>query len=207
LILFSPGNHNELVNKLADRGHDALIVSGPTVKRKKGSINDSVMHVADIMPTLLEIAQTKYPKKQNGKKLPKLIGKSWSSMLAGKSNIVRTDKEYMAWELFGNRAVRQGDWKLRWQWEPYGKGDWELFNLRNDIAERNDLASKKPKKVRAMLKLWKEYVATNNVIIPSRSTFEGLKKNLPQRFPDDLGYPSIIYQKQFVPPANMMKEK
>ena len=187
--------------------HNALIVSGPTVKRQKGSINDSIMHVADIMPSLLDIAQTKYPETQNGKKLPKLIGKSWIPMLAGETDIVRTDKDYMAWELFGNRAVRQGDWKLRWQWEPYGKGEWELFNLVDDLAERYDLASKKPEKVKVMLKLWDEYVATNNVIIPNRSTFEGLKKNLPQRFPDDAGYPPLIYKKQYVPPADMMQEQ
>ena len=189
--------------------HNALIVSGPTVKRQKGSINDSIMHVADIMPSLLDVAQTKYPETKNGKKLPELIGKSWIPMLAGETDIVRTDKDYMAWELFGNRAVRQGDWKLRWQWDPYGKGQWELFNLSDDLAERKDLASKEPKKVTAMLKLWDEYVATNNVIIPSRSVFEGLKKDLPQRFPDDsgYGYPALIYKKQYVPPADMMQEQ
>ena len=190
--------------------HNALIVSGPTVKREKGSINNTaVMHVADIMPSLLDIAQTKYPETRNGKQLPELIGKSWTSMLAGETDIVRTDKDYMAWELFGNRAVRQGDWKLRWQIDPYGKSDWELFNLGDDLAERNDLASKKPEKVTAMLKLWNEYVATNNVIIPSRTSFEGLKKVLPQRFPDDtnIGYPPLIYKKQYVPPADMMQEQ
>ena len=97
--------------------------------------------------------------------------------------MVRTDRDYMSWEVCGHRAVRQGDWKLRWQIDPYGKSDWELFNLGDDLAERNDLASKKPEKVTAMLKLWNEYVATNNVIIPSRTSFEGLKKVLPQRSP------------------------
>ena len=189
--------------------HNALIVSGPTVKRKKGSINNSIMHVADIMPSLLEIAQTEYPKTQDGKKLPPLFGKSWTSMLAGETDIVRTNKDYMAWELFGNRAVRQGDWKIRWQSEPYGKGEWELFNLNDDLAERHDLASKKPEKVTAMLKLWSEYVAANNVIIPNRTFSEGMRKVLPQRFPDDsdVGYPPLIYKKQYVPPADMMQEQ
>ena len=61
----------------------------------------------------------------------------------------------------------------------------------------------------AMLKLWDEYVATNNVVLPSRTTFEGLKKVLPQRFPDDtnVGYPPLLYKKQYVPPADMMQEQ
>jgi len=192
---------------LAEGGiHNALIVSGPTVKRSKGSINDSVMHVADIMPSLLEIAQTQYPETYKGHELPNLMGKSWVPMLSGETDEVRTDKEYLAWELFGNRAVRQGDWKLRWQWKPYGKGMWELFNLNSDLAERHDLASKRPEKVTAMRKLWDDYVATNNVILPSRSVYEGLEKDMSKRFPVDAGYPPLIYQKQFVPPADMMKE-
>ena len=48
---------------LAEGGiRNALIVSGPVVKRPKGSINHGLMHVADIMPTLLEIAGASYPK-------------------------------------------------------------------------------------------------------------------------------------------------
>jgi arylsulfatase len=37
---------------------NALIVGGPGVKRAKGSINHGLMHVADLMPTVLEIAGT-----------------------------------------------------------------------------------------------------------------------------------------------------
>ena len=42
---------------LAEGGiRNALIVSGPAVKRPKGSINHGLMFVGDIMPTLLEAA-------------------------------------------------------------------------------------------------------------------------------------------------------
>ncbi|MBS1110289.1 MAG: sulfatase, partial [Anaeromyxobacteraceae bacterium] len=53
---------------------NALIVSGPAVKRAKGDINHGVMHVADILPTLLEIAGASYPKAQGGQELPPLLG-------------------------------------------------------------------------------------------------------------------------------------
>ena len=120
---------------------NALIVSGPIVKRPKGSINRGVMHVADIMPTLLEVAGASYPKTVNGQEPPPLIGKSWVRMLAGEEESPRSGQDYLAWEIFGNRAVRQGDWKLRWQYKPYGTEQWELFNLAEDVAERHDLAS------------------------------------------------------------------
>ena len=120
---------------------NALIVSGPAVKRPKGSINPGLMHVADIMPTMLEVAGTTYPKTLAGRELPPLMGKSWGPVLAGQAESPRTAQDYLAWEVFGNRAVRQGNWKIRWQYKPIGKGDWELFDLATDSAERNDLAA------------------------------------------------------------------
>jgi arylsulfatase A-like enzyme len=192
---------------LAEGGiRNALVLSGPAVKRPRGSLNHGLMHVADFMPTLLEIAGTSYPKSMGGKDLPPLIGKSWGSMLAGKSDSIRTEQDYLAWEVFGNRAVRQGDWKIRWQFKPYGKGDWELFNVTADPAERKDLAAAQPGKLKAMLALWDDYARANNVILPDRSTFETLVDVLPMRVPDDPGYPPLIYKRQFVPPKDMVAD-
>jgi len=186
--------------------HNALIVSGPAVKRAKGSLNGGFMHVADIMPTLLEIAGASYPKTREGRELPALMGKSWGPVLAGQAESPRTERDYVGWEVFGNRAVRQGDWKLRWQYKPLGKGDWELFNLATDAAERKDLAAERPDKVKELAALWDDYVKANNVILPSRSTFETLEDQLPPRVPDDPGYPPLLYKKQFVPPPEMVAE-
>jgi arylsulfatase len=183
---------------------NALILSGPAVKRPHGSINHGLMHVADFMPTLLDIAGTSYPKTMAGKNLPPLFGKSWAPMLAGQVDSVRSERDYVAWEIFGNRAVRQGDWKIRWEFKPYGKGDWELFNLAADPSERKDLAAERPEKLKAMLALWDDYARANNVILPSRSTFETLVDVLPMRVPDDTGYPPLIYKRQFVPPKEMV---
>jgi arylsulfatase len=192
---------------LAEGGiHNALIVSGPAVKRPKGSINNGIMHVADLMPTLLEIAGAGYPKTYQGRELPALYGKSWGPVLAGRAESPRTEQDYLAWESFGNRAVRQGEWKLRWQYKPLGKGEWELFNLVADPAERNDLAAEYPDKVKTLIAVWDDYVQKNGVILPSRSLFETLDDVLPKRVPDDPGYPPLIYKKQFVPPKEMMTD-
>ena len=183
---------------------NALIVSGPIVTREAGSINHGFMHVADIMPTLLDVAGIEYPESVDGHTLPSMIGNSWTDVLAGTAESPRDDNDYMGWELFGNRAIRQGDWKLRWQWRPFGTGEWELFNLADDPAERIDLATTMPDKLDQMYGLWQDYVAANNVILPSRSVFESLEDQLPPRFPDDPGYPALTYMKQFVPPADMV---
>lgn len=95
-------------------------MSGPVVKRPQGGINYGLMHVADIMPTLLEIAGAHYPKNYAGRELPTLIGKSWKDVLTDRKKSPRSEQDYIAWEVFGNRALRQGKWKLRWQFKPFG---------------------------------------------------------------------------------------
>jgi arylsulfatase len=186
---------------------NALIVSGPNVKRAKGSINhQGLMHVGDLMPTLLEVAGTSYPKTLNGRELPPLMGKSWGPMLASQTDSPRTAQDYLAWEIFGNRAVRQGQWKIRWEFKPLGKGDWELFDLAADPSERKDLAAQHPDKVKAMVALWDDYAKRNNVVLPSRSMFETLDDQMPPRVPDDPGYPPLTTKRQFVPPKDMVAE-
>lgn len=184
--------------------HNALVVSGPINKLPKGSINHGTMFVTDIMPTLLEVAGANYPETFNGKAQPKLTGKSWLPVLNGQAASPRTDEDYIAMEVFGNRALRQGDWKIRWEIKPIGKSDWELFNLAQDPGERNDLAAQYPDKLKEMLILWDKYVQENNVILPDRTLFETLEDQLPARVPVQDGYPPLNYIRQFIPPADMM---
>jgi arylsulfatase A-like enzyme len=192
---------------LAEGGiRNALIVSGPVVKRPQGGLNHGVLHVADLMPTLLDVAGASYPKTNQGRELPPLMGKSWMPLLAGQTDAVRTDQDYLAWEVFGNRAVRQGEWKLRWQFKPYGKGDWELFNVAKDPAERKNLAAQNPDKVKALIAVWDGYVKANNVILPSRGPFETLEDQLPVRVQVEAGFPPLIYKRQFVPPKELIAD-
>jgi arylsulfatase len=158
------------------------------------------------MPTMLEVAGASYPKALKGQELPPLVGKSWLPVLAGRAESPRTEQDYLAWQLFGNRAVRQGNWKLRWSVKPFGKGDWELFDLAADAAERNDLAAKHPEKLKAMIALWDDYVKRNNVILPSRGPYDTAEKDMPQRVTVVPGFPPLFSQKQFVPPKDMMAE-
>ncbi len=192
---------------LAEGGiRNALIVSGPIVKRPPGSINRGILHVADLMPTLLEVAGATYPQTINHQPAAPLLGKSWIKMLSGQEESPRSAQDYVAWELFGNRALRQGDWKLRWQYKPYGTEQWELFNLAEDLGERHDLAAAQPGKVKALLALWDDYVRSNGVILPSRVLWEGSVKKLPDRYPVQEGFPPLLYKRQFIPPTNLLAD-
>ena len=47
---------------------------------------------------------------------------------------------------------------------PFGKGAWELFDLKSDPGETKDLAKEQPGRLEEMLKGWDEYVLSNGVV-------------------------------------------
>ena len=142
-----------------------LVVSGPGIKHA-GAINHSVLHVMDLMPTFLESAGVEHPAQHAGSKFAPPQGTSMWPLLVGRETATRTDADWLGWELFGNRAIRQGDWKLLYLLKGAGgTGDWELFNLRDDPAELHALSATYPDKRKALLDLWDEYVKRNGVIV------------------------------------------
>jgi len=152
-----------------------LIVSGPGV-RHAGTLNRTVMHVMDLVPTLLESAKVEHPAKRAGGSVAAPQGKSLWPLLSGNASQIRTDSDWLGWELFGNSAIRQGDWKLLYLLKAAGgTGDWQLFNLREDPAEMHDLSEKHPDKRQAMLQLWDEYVEKNHVIVSEAGPFASRK--------------------------------
>jgi arylsulfatase A-like enzyme len=70
------------------------------------------------------------------------------------------------WRLGAQMAIRQGDWKLV-RYDPVadgGKGRPEaakLYNLADDIGEKNDLAAKEPAKVKELQAAWDEWNRDN----------------------------------------------
>ncbi|KAI0016320.1 alkaline-phosphatase-like protein [Xylariomycetidae sp. FL0641] len=82
---------------------------------------------------------------------------------------VHAATEAVGWELFARAALRQGDWKivhLERGAGGAGHGDagWELFNLRADPGETTDLAAAEPRRLRALLARWDEYVVACGVV-------------------------------------------
>jgi len=107
-----------------------LIVSGPGVGR--GRLMREQGHVIDILPTFLDLAGVRYAP---GKRA--LEGHSFVPLLRqGKRPPERT----LFWEHEGNRAVRQGPWKLVAGFQR----DWELYHIDSDRTEQRNLAAQKP---------------------------------------------------------------
>ena len=143
-----------------------------------GTRSDAMLTVRDIMPTLLELAGAEHPGERfRGRDVVAMQGRSMAPILRGENDEIHTANDFFGWELFGKRAIRQGDWKIIY--EPYHEvleprpdgiltNQWQLYNLENDPAEINDLARTHPEKLAELIALWERYERENGVIIPDQ---------------------------------------
>jgi arylsulfatase len=146
---------------LSEGGIRAPLVISGTAVTGGGRISDAVTHIMDVPATILKAANVDHPKTFEGKALQPLLENSRDG--------VRDPSDWIGWELFGNRAIREGDWKLLWLCKPFGIGGWQLYNLKTDPGEITDLASEQPQVRDRLVKHWRTYAETNNVILPDRS--------------------------------------
>ena len=72
------------------------------------------------------------------------------SVLTGEASD-ETAPSTLCWGLYGNRAVRQGKWKMVWGTTAR---KWELYNLKVDRTETTDVIDKHPNQVRRMEQAW-----------------------------------------------------
>ena len=107
------------------------------------------------------------------------------------ARVKRGSEDWLGWELFGNRAIRQGDWKISWHYKPFGTWDWQLSNLDADPGEQYDLSERFPEERARLITLWDEYVEMNGVIIGNRSPYEQARKQLPDAVPEFDSYPPV----------------
>lgn len=130
-----------------------LIAHWPSRLKKKGYIDHTQpAHLIDIMATCMDVGGASYP----AGKTP-LEGKSMLPILEGKR---RAGHPFIAWEHEGNRARRQGEWKL----VSKHPGGWELYNIAQDRTETNDLAASQPDRVRKMSALYDQWAAKCGVL-------------------------------------------
>jgi arylsulfatase len=130
-----------------------------------GTRSQAFGSVMDLLPTFLELAGAEPPRdRYRGRDILPVAGKSLLPVLTGAADAVHAGDEYMGWELYGHRAIRQGDWKIVWDPTERDQARWRLFNLAADPGENHDLAEQNPEKLESMTRLWDDYAKTNGVI-------------------------------------------
>jgi arylsulfatase len=133
--------------------------------------------VMDVLPTILELAEIEHPYPQSfqGREVLPLRGASMLPALSGDSVTVHSEDYVMGWELFGHRAIRQGDWKIVWDEAAYPekphdadvkKDSWRLYNLANDSSEQVDLSQQQPERLKALIVEWQNYVQETGLVLP-----------------------------------------
>ncbi|MBN2292268.1 MAG: sulfatase-like hydrolase/transferase, partial [Pirellulales bacterium] len=124
---------------------EPYLVRWPGVTRP-GSTCDVPVISTDFYPTMLDIAGLPAKPRQHKD------GRSLVPLLKGAGGL---DREALYWHYphYGNQggfpggAIRMGDWKLL---ERFEDGRVQLYNLAEDIGEKNDLVQKHPRRVSAM---------------------------------------------------------
>ena len=119
---------------------------------KPDTRNNTSIMIEDLFPTILHMANI------NDYKVPQIVdGKDMVPLLEGK-NEAEFNKRSIVWNfpnIWGNTgpginlncAIRQGDWKLIYNYET---GEKELYNIPQDIGEKNNLAHANPSKVKEL---------------------------------------------------------
>jgi len=113
-------------------------------------------HLVDLMATCVDIGGAKYPTERNGQKIAPMEGVSLRPALTGKP--LRRPQPIF-WEHEGNRAVRDGKWKI----VAKENKPWELYDIEADRTEMNDLAAKHADKVKELAAEWDAWAARANV--------------------------------------------
>ncbi len=139
-----------------------MIVKWPGAVKPNTTCDDYTI-VEDIFPTFLEMAGVEDYQQIGGK----IDGVTFVPLLKneGKSSSERA----LFWHFPHNygqtpfSSVRKGDWKLIYH---HVNRKLELFNLREDISEKNDLSEKNRNKLKEMTKILNEHLIETEALMP-----------------------------------------
>jgi len=148
-----------------------MAISWPEVIKDKGGIRHQFHHVIDIVPTILEGAKIEQPTLVDGIEQSPIEGISMMYTFDKKNADAPSKRKTQYFEMMGDHAIYHDGWiastkVMRPPWVmdiSAGVGDdpskypWELYDLRNDWTQSDDVAAKYPEKLKEMEKLfWKE---------------------------------------------------
>ena len=158
-----------------------MAISWPKVIKDKGGIRNQFHHVIDIVPTILEAAHVKQPTMVDGIKQSPIEGVSMMYTFDKKNANAPSIHRTQYFEMMGDHAIYHDGWiastkVMRPPWDVSGgvgsdpaKYPWELYDLRSDWTQYDDVAAKYPAKFKEMETLfWQE--AAKYQVLPLDAT-------------------------------------
>jgi arylsulfatase len=158
--------------------HNPLIVFYPKAIQDKGTIRTQYGHVIDILPTTLDFVGIKAPEYIRSVKQDSIEGTSlYYSVKDTKAASRHIVQHYY---IFGSRSIYFNGWKAEAAHHPdnvdfdfkpletvtdksFEEDIWQLYNLKEDFNERNDLAKKYPEKLEELKKVFDEQAKQNHL--------------------------------------------
>jgi arylsulfatase A-like enzyme len=144
-------------------------ISWPKVIKDTGGIRNQFHHMIDIVPTILEATGVRAPKIVDGIKQSPIEGVSMMYTFDRKNASAPSTHRTQYFEMMGDHAIYHDGWiastkVMRPPWNISGgigsdpaTYPWELYDLRNDWTQFEDVAAKHPKKVKELEKIfWQE---------------------------------------------------
>ncbi|MEW6352395.1 MAG: arylsulfatase [Thermodesulfobacteriota bacterium] len=139
-----------------------VAISWPKVIKDKGGIRNQFHHVIDIVPTVLEAAGIHAPELVDGIKQSPIEGVSMMYTFDKNNENAPSTHKTQYFEMFGDHAIYHDGWiastkVIRPPWVTFGPANldpagttWELYDLRNDWTQSEDVADKHPLKLKEM---------------------------------------------------------
>lgn len=120
----------------------------------------------DIMATIVDVSGATYPKEFKGHTIQPMEGRSLVPLFSASSPLRVSasprlpSSRLLYWEHEGNRAIREGRWKL----VAKENQPWELYDLEADRTELHDRAATQPERVKTMAAAWDAWAARAHVL-------------------------------------------
>ena len=155
---------------------DPCIISWPVSAFDNGGIRLQFTHAVDVLPTLAELAGLALPAEIEGIEQSAIDGVSFAYLLGrdGATAPERHETQYA--EMFGSRAIYHQGWKAvtfhpvgplyddQDPNAPFDEDVWELYHVRDDLAETVDLAAQHPDLLKALIERWWQEARRNQVL-------------------------------------------
>ena len=162
-----------------------LIISGEALPHKDRWTR-AFAWVTDITPTILDLAGVAPPGEHyGGRRVEPIIGRSLLPLARGEVDRVYGETDSIGFELIGNSALFQGDYKIVRNRPPVGDDRWHLYNIVKDPGETQDLGEAMPERLQQMLAQYEDYVEKNGVLpVPAdyNQAFQGISNAVRERF-------------------------
>ena len=129
----------------------SCIMSWPAQLHDAGAIRTELMHVTDVMPTLMAMAGVPALAHNQGLPTRTMDGMDCSSMLLGGNPSPRREQYYECW---ANRAFFRDGWlarSIQVRDAQIDMDNWTLHNLDADFSESEDLAARHPERLQELV--------------------------------------------------------